>query len=114
MNDRMEQFDPNGIDQHSAGAKVDAGKCEFGLIQRGFANALLGVADVGTYGACKYTRDGWKEVPEGVRRYLDAMYRHLNAYHRGEGNDPESGISHIDHAAWNILAVSELIKRGDV
>src|SRR5690606_1597282 len=54
--------DPNGIDPHEPGAKLDAGKVEPELIQRGFARALLAVADVGTYGATKYTRDGWQDV----------------------------------------------------
>src|SRR5690606_34954678 len=80
--------DPNGIDPHSAGAKLDAGKVEPELIQRGFARALLAVADVGTYGATKYTRDGWQDVPAGVRRYTHAMSRHLSGEHRGAEGRP--------------------------
>src|SRR5690606_2309833 len=40
--------DPNGIDPHKPGAKLDAGKVEPELIRRGFARALLAVADVGS------------------------------------------------------------------
>jgi len=103
--------DPNGIDPHEPGAKLDAGKVEPELIQRGFARALLAVAEVGTYGATKYTRDGWQDVPDGVRRYTNAMYRHLSAEHRGEECDPDSGLLHAAHAAWNALARLELMLR---
>ena len=103
--------DPNGIDPHSAGAKLDAGKVEPELIQRGFARALLAVAEVGTYGATKYTRDGWQDVQDGVRRYTNAMYRHLSAEHRGEQCDPDTKLMHAAHAAWNALARLELMLR---
>jgi len=44
-----------------------------------FGRALLAVAEVGTFGADKYTRGGWVSVPDGVDRYTDALYRHLLA-----------------------------------
>lgn len=47
--------DPNGIDPHKPGAKLDAGKERVGLMLSGFARALLRVAAVTTYGANKYT-----------------------------------------------------------
>jgi len=103
--------DPNGIDPHKPGAKLDAGKVEPELIQRGFARALLAVAEVGTYGATKYTRDGWQDVQDGVRRYTNAMYRHLSAEHRGEQCDPDTKLMHAAHAAWNALARLELMLR---
>jgi hypothetical protein len=34
--------------------------------------------------------------------------RHLLAQAAGEINDPESGLPHAAHAAWNALAVLEL------
>src|SRR5690606_9415436 len=103
--------DPNGIDPREPGAKLDVGKVEPELIQRGFARALLAVAEVGTYGAAKYTRDGWQDVQDGVRRYTNAMYRHLSAEHRGEERDPDTGLLHAAHAAWNALARLELMLR---
>lgn len=100
--------DPNGLDPHAPGAKLDAGKPRPELIMRGFARALSAVAEVATFGANKYTDDGWQEVPEAERRYTDALYRHLLKHHRGEEDDPDSGLSHLAHAAWNALAILEL------
>lgn len=106
------ESDPTGKDPHQPGAKLDAGKVEMGLILNGMPRALLQVARVATYGANKYTRDGWLTVPEGPRRYTDAMYRHLNAEARGELHDADTQLEHAAHAAWNALARLELLLRG--
>lgn len=103
--------DPTGRDAHAPGAKLDAGKTEFGLIMQGMPRALRQVARVATYGANKYTRDGWLSVPDGPRRYTDAMYRHLNAEACGELHDPDTQLEHAAHAAWNALARLELLLR---
>jgi len=107
----MKEYDPNGIDQHEPGAKLDAGKARPELIFRGFSRALLEVAKVGTYGAAKYSDDGWEHVPNGVKRYTDAMYRHLLAEHSGELLDKDTELLHAAHAAWNALARLELALR---
>ena len=99
--------DPNGIDQHAPGAKLDAGKVRVGLVISGFANALIEVGKIGTMGAAKYSDNGWKSVPNGVSRYTDAMYRHLLS--EDELIDDESGLLHAAHAAWNALARLELM-----
>ena len=69
------ESDPNGIQQHEPGAKLDAGKNRLGLVFSGFALALQAVGAVGTYGANKYTDEGWKAVPDANKRYTDAMLR---------------------------------------
>lgn len=100
--------DPHGRDPHEPGAKLDAGKPRLGLVLGDFARALAEVGKVGTYGAEKYSPGGWLEVPDGKARYLDALYRHLLADARCEGFDPDSGVSHLSHACWNMLALLEL------
>lgn len=107
----MSECDPNGKSAKDAGAKLDAGKVRPELIIRGFSRALLEVARVGTFGADKYSDDGWITVPQGRKRYTDAMYRHLLKEHTGEYADPESGIQHAAHTAWNALARLELTLR---
>lgn len=94
-----------GKSQHEPGAKLDAGKIRAGLMVSGFKRALLEVAKVTTYGAAKYTPNGWQDVPDGEARYTDALFRHLFA---SEDCDPESDLLHAAHAAWNALAVLEL------
>lgn len=101
--------DPNGIDQHTPGAKLDAGKLRPNLVFTGFANALEQVVKVGTDGAAKYSDDGWKQVENGKERYLDALGRHLLAFQKGEAHDPMSGSHHLAHVAWNALAALELM-----
>jgi hypothetical protein len=111
MDERVRvSFDPNNLNQHEPGAKLDGGKPRMSLIMNGFASALYEVAQVGTYGADKYTDNGWVEVLDGVSRYTDAMYRHL-LFESSETHDPESNLMHAAHAAWNALARLELMLR---
>jgi len=76
-----------------------------------FSNALVEVGKVGTYGAQKYTDNGWLDVPEGKARYTDALLRHIFAEASGEECDSDTGLSHLAHACWNMLAVLELHMR---
>lgn len=99
------QRDPSGLDAHVPGAKLDLGKNRLGSVLRGFKHAIVEVGKVGTFGANKYTLDGWLDVPDGLERYTDAMLRHHFA---DEPIDPESGLSHAAHRAWNALAILEL------
>lgn len=100
--------DPNGIDAHAPGAKLDAGKLRPALVLGGFANALIAVTKVGTDGANKYTDNGWKEVANGFARYSDAEARHRLKRESGETTDTDSGSLHLAHEAWNALAKLEL------
>jgi hypothetical protein len=109
----MSQHDPKGLDAHEPGAKLDAGKVRAGLMLRDFSRALKGVARVTTYGAEKYSPSGWLSVPDAENRYRDALARHLLS-ESSEPCDPESGIDHLLHAAWNILALCELRLRDDM
>ena len=91
-----------------AGAKHDAGKVRAGLLVKDFPHALTAVARVATFGANKYTAHSWRTVPDAAARYHDALYRHILAQASGEINDPESGLPHAAHIAWNALALLEL------
>ena len=95
------------------GVKFDAGKNRLGLVLLGFSRALEEVGKVGTFGANKYTDDGWVTVPDGEKRYTDAMLRHLMREGVGEPVDPESGLAHAAHVAWNALARLDLMLRAD-
>ena len=100
--------DPLGIPKNSPGAKLDAGKVEMSLVFEGFANALLEVGTVATFGANKYTRNGWQSVPDGIYRYKNAAGRHY-VYRQKEGpQDKDSGLLHEAHELWNHLASFEL------
>lgn len=100
------ESDPHGKSPHIPGAKLDQGKCVAGVLHD-FALGLQAVADVGHFGANKYTRGGWQSVPDAETRYFDAMWRHL-LKSRHEELDQDSGLPHLAHLAWNVLAVLEL------
>lgn len=107
----LPEADPHGLKPSDPGAKLDDGKIRAGLVGMGFARALEEVARVGTFGANKYSDNGWVAVPNAVSRYTDAMWRHVLAEGRGEVCDPDSGLLHAAHLAWNALARLDLMLR---
>jgi hypothetical protein len=104
----MSEVDPNGIDPHTSGAKLDAAKPLPWLCISGFSNSLQAVADVTTKGAIKYTPNGWMEVINGEQRYMEAFGRHMLALGRGEEVDKDTGCLHHAQMVWNLLAALEL------
>lgn len=90
------------------GMKYDSGKPRMDLLLSGCPNALEQVSKILTFGAKKYAAHSWQTVPQGEDRYLAALLRHLTAHSKGEKNDPESGMSHLAHAACNALFILEL------
>ena len=96
------------------GIKLDNGKNRLGLVFKGFSNALWQVGEVGTFGANKYTDNGWQEVKNGIKRYTSALLRHLFKHFQGEVYDKESGLLHLSHVAWNALAILELYSTKEV
>lgn len=93
------------------GIKLDSGKNRLSLVFEGFSNALWQVGEVGTFGANKYTDNGWQSVTNPEERYTNALLRHLFKYYNGEVIDEESGLKHLAHLAWNALAILELSER---
>ena len=106
------ELDPNGLDQHQSGAKLDYGKPLPYLVLSRFSRALIEIVEVGTYGAEKYTPDGWIHVEDGENRYREAEWRHQLAIWCGEEYD-ESGCLHEAHRLWNALAALELKLRSN-
>ena len=84
-------------------AKHDAGKARFDLIP---ARPLQELAMIYTQGAQKYEPRNWERGMDWGRVYA-AIMRHLIAWHGGEDNDPEDGLSHIAHAAWGLFTLME-------
>jgi len=99
--------DPDGINQHEVGAKLDVDKPKAALVLGGFPLALMEVVKVGTFGANKYSPNGWKAVSNGEARYMDAAMRHILADMNNETVDKDSQCLHLAQAVWNLLAVIE-------
>lgn len=106
----LKEVDPHGLDAHTPGAKLDAGKTRVALIFNDMPRALLAVAEVATYGAAKYTDGGWLHVENGIARYADAQDRH-RLKEGIEPTDHDTGLLHAAHGAWNALARLELMLR---
>lgn len=88
--------------------KYDADKPRMDLLLSGCPLALEAVSSILTFGAKKYSAHSWQTVERGDERYLAALLRHLTAHAKGEKLDPESGISHLAHAACNAMFILEL------
>ena len=86
----------------SDGIKHDADKPRMDLLP---FEALEAVAQVLTFGAEKYSVDGWKKVDDAERRYFAALLRHATAREKGELYDTESGLTHAAHMATNALFI---------
>ena len=108
----MIETDPNGKKPHEPGAKLDAGKPPVfqGLIDY-FPRACMAVAEVSAVGAKKYAWKSWQHVPNALERYSDALGRHLLYEAAGQELDQDTGLLHKAHAAWNALAVLEMVLR---
>jgi hypothetical protein len=61
------------------------------------------IVKVLNFGANKYGRFNWQDLEDPKTRYLNALYRHLIAYHKGEQYDEETKLSHLAHLATNAL-----------
>lgn len=63
------------------------------------------IVRVYTFGSIKYGDNTWQTLHDGLNRYKAALLRHLVSTDKGEVNDPESGLNHLAHVAWNAIAM---------
>ena len=89
------------------GVKHDLGKLPWHLLP---SEATEGLLKVLSFGAKKYTERNWEK---GIvySRVFGATMRHMWSWWRGEDLDPETGLSHLDHAACNIAFLQTFSKR---
>lgn len=82
-------------DPLAEGVKFDGDKLRYDLIP---PELLHETALVLTYGAVKYAPRNWEK---GMKwgRCFGALMRHMWAWWRGQDRDPETGFSHLSHAA---------------
>ena len=90
------------------GKKYDTGKPMVGTVLRIFPRALSLIGSVIEHGTHKYpTPDNWIKNENILERYTDSAIRHLTKHFMEEYIDRDSGLPHLAHCAWNILAVLE-------
>lgn len=83
----------------SEGRKDDRGKAPHHLIAPEIQDALAAVLE---FGAQKYAPRNWEKGMSWSRPF-SALMRHMWAWWRGERADPETGMSHLWHAACCIM-----------
>jgi hypothetical protein len=95
----------------SEAIKHDSGKPDWSLVP---FEALEGMVKVLEFGAKKYDAYNFAEG-KGLdyNRLISASIRHITSFSRGEDDDVESGLSHISHAACNLLFLSYFIAHKD-
>lgn len=81
------------------GRKDDGGKAPYHLLAPEFLDAT---AQVLKFGAEKYSERNWEKGMNWSRPF-SAMMRHMWAWWRGEHADPETGMSHLWHAACCVM-----------
>lgn len=90
------------------GARFNQGKAPLSYVLE-MPNAIEGVSSVAAFGAIKYARNNYKKGLDHVE-IVNSLMRHLAKYMNGEDVDPESGLPHVDHVAWNAMALSEMTR----
>lgn len=90
------------------GVKHDGGKPDLSLIPRHAAEAI---ARALMYGEGKYGRNNYLRGFKSYRLVAAAL-RHIFAWQSGEETDPESGLSHLDHAIACLAMLIQTVKIG--
>jgi len=67
-------------------------------------DAMDEVARVYAFGAEKYASHNWRKGYEWSKSF-SSLCRHIFAFWRGDDRDPESGLSHLAHAAFHVLGM---------
>lgn len=95
-----------GVPQPGTALKFDDGKLPLHLLS---TEAMNQTAAVLAFGAQKYAEHNWRKG-FAWSRPLSAAMRHITAFNNGEDRDPESGLSHLAHAACCIMFLLEFEK----
>ncbi len=74
------------------------------------ATFIKGIGAVLTHGADKHTDRGWEDGMD-YDYVFSALQRHLWAWWGGEKLDPESGHSHLYHAACRLMFLATYEER---
>lgn len=92
--------------QIGSAMKFDQDKLPLHLLS---TEAMNQTAAVLAFGADKYAAHNWRKG-FAWSRPLSAALRHITAFNAGEDKDPESGLSHLAHAACCIMFLLEFEK----
>lgn len=104
----QDQVDKEVLDAMlNSGRKNDSGKPLVSLVS---TPAIMGLAQVLTFGARKYSADNWRGG-FAWRRLINSLLRHALEFSDGQDVDAESGLPIIDHVGCCWMFLSEAQKR---
>ena len=95
------------VEADNGGLRYNEGKARVDLIP---PDVLLALGKVYAYGTQKYADRNWERGMSYSTVY-GCLLRHILKWAAGEELDAESGLPHIDMAAWNAIALSAYEKR---
>ena len=90
-------------DKTTGAVKADAAKLRFDLLPVKPIQDLVAVLN---YGSGKYADRNWEKGMKWSRCYA-ALMRHMFSWWGGESSDPETGMSHLAHAACCLVFLME-------
>lgn len=105
---RQQEALREGDDLKKGGVKYDTGKPRYDLLPPEGAEAVAAILE---FGARKYAARNWEQGMDWSRPFSACM-RHLWKWWSGQKVDPDSGRSHLDHAACNIFFLIAYEARG--
>lgn len=108
MMEPIHQTATTSVSDSPTAVRFNKGKLDWSLMPWDSLEEILKVLE---FGKIKYSSWNWSKG-EGFTytSLFGCISRHLFAWIRGEDNDPESGLSHIAHAACNLLFLLYFIK----
>lgn len=102
MRDAVQPGPPAGM------LRYNTGKGRGTLIPASFTRYTTAVLE---YGAVKYSANNWRQGGSWTSA-VDSLLRHLDAFREGEDLDPESGLPHLSHMAFNVMILIEFYDKG--
>lgn len=106
-----DQLDKTAIEASPVAVRSDLGKDPWHLFMWDAAQQVVKVLHMG---AAKYTARNWEKGMDWSRCYSSAQRHMIKWWQLREDNDKESGLNHLAHAAWNILALLAYQLRGGI
>lgn len=99
----------DGTDRTKAGMmRFNSGKLRMSLVPASYGQYAAKVLE---YGAIKYSANNWRKGGNWMEIY-ESLQRHIDSFREGEDFDPESGLPHLSHAAFNLMVLIEFFDKG--
>jgi hypothetical protein len=91
------------FEKHTSGAvKETAGKIRLDLVP---FEAIMEIGKVYSMGADKYEDHNWRKGLLFMKHHIGAALRHIGKFVLGLDKDDESGLPHLAHACFHLMAV---------